>query len=313
MKIWVGVTHYEWFEFLAKRLPDEINFWQPTGSFTFRAIEPGCLFLFKLHSPQNFIVGGGFFVRYTRLPLTLAWEAFGEKNGASSFEALRAQINKYLDKINQGLDQQIGCIILNKPFFLAKEAWIPAPSDWSPNLVRGKTYDSQEGNGLFLWNQIQERLKSGRAFSYESASVFPLVADERPRYGPEYITHARLGQGAFRVVVLDAYKRQCAITGERVLPVLSVAHIKPFAKSGPNLITNGLLLRTDLHILFDRGYLTVSPKLVTEVSKRIKDDFENGHNYYQMHGCKLHTVPDREEYYPDPKFIQWHNENVFLH
>jgi hypothetical protein len=75
MKLWVGVTDDDWFTQLSRLRPDEVNFWQPSGSRTFRALEPGELFLFKLHSPKNSIVGGGHFVRYASLPASLAWDA----------------------------------------------------------------------------------------------------------------------------------------------------------------------------------------------------------------------------------------------
>ena len=83
MKFYVGVTDNDWFKFLSQHRPDEVNFWRPSGINTFRAIELGALFLFKLHSPINYIVGGGFFITYSILLLSLAWEAFGEKNGAT--------------------------------------------------------------------------------------------------------------------------------------------------------------------------------------------------------------------------------------
>lgn len=68
MKIWVAVTDENWYEHLGRLAPEEVNFWQPSGSKTFRVLQAGEPFLFKLHSPQNFIVGGGFFVRYSALP-----------------------------------------------------------------------------------------------------------------------------------------------------------------------------------------------------------------------------------------------------
>jgi putative restriction endonuclease len=75
-------------------------------------------------------------------------------------------------------------------------------------------------------------------------------------YGAAYLAKARIGQGAFRVLVTEAYNRRCALTGERSLPVLQASHIKPFAKQEPHRVSNGLLLRSDLHLLFDTGLLT---------------------------------------------------------
>jgi putative restriction endonuclease len=70
----------------------------------------------------------------------------------------------------------------------------------------------------------------------------------------------RLGQRSFQAVVLDAYHRRCAITGTHIPPVLQAAHIRPVTEGGEHRLDNGLLLRSDVHILFDRGYLGVDPR-----------------------------------------------------
>jgi len=137
-------------------------------------------------------------------------------------------------------------------------------------------------------------------------------AEEVARYGAEFLTRARLGQGAFRVLVTDAYMRRCAITGERTLPALESAHIHPFAKSSPNVTANGLLLRSDLHKLFDSGYLSVTPDLSVEVSREIKEEYENGLYYYALHGRKLVVVPATAKDRPSLKFLEWHNSNTYL-
>ena len=94
MHYWVGMTDRDWFETLRRLQPDEVNFWQPSQRAP-RAMDAGWPFLFKLHSPQNFVVGGGFFVRFTKLPCFLAWDAFREKNGASSLVELVQRVARY--------------------------------------------------------------------------------------------------------------------------------------------------------------------------------------------------------------------------
>ena len=131
------------------------------------------------------------------------------------------------------------------------------------------------------------------------------------RYGTEYITRSRLGQGAFRVLVTDAYSRRCSITGEKTLPVLQAAHIQPFAEYGPHSVNNGLLLRSDLHILFDQGFLTVTKDLHVEVNSRIKEEYENGRDYYALHGKPLKVLPPREEDRPAREFLDWHNTHIY--
>jgi putative restriction endonuclease len=308
MNAYLALTDYRWFNFLAS-LPklEEINFWQPGGASVFKAIRPGELFLFKLHSPRNFIAGGGFFAHFSQLPVSLAWDAFGQANGAVSFEQMRAQIEGYRrGKSTPGEDYRIGCILLSQPFFLKEADWIPVPKDWSPNIVQGKTYDLTVEPGLSLYQQLQERL----ALPLPETALQPILEKPADRYGAPIEILPRLGQGSFRVVIIDAYSRRCAVTGEKVLPVLDAAHIKPFAKDGSNKPDNGILIRSDLHTLFDRGYVTVTPDRRFEVSKHIKEDYENGHDYYALHGREI-FVPKKIVLQPAGENLEWHNENVF--
>ena len=73
LKAYVGITDQSWFEFLrSKKELDELNFWQPGGRTQFQMLSIGEPFLFKLHSPLNYIVGGGFFTHSSLLPCSLA-------------------------------------------------------------------------------------------------------------------------------------------------------------------------------------------------------------------------------------------------
>jgi putative restriction endonuclease len=76
-------------------------------------------------------------------------------------------------------------------------------------------------------------------------------------------------------------------------------------------VSNGLLLRSDLHKLFDAGYLTVTPDLHVEISGRIKEEYNNGREYYAMHGHSLAITPRSRLEMPDAAFLSWHNENVY--
>ena len=97
MRYWVGITDWDWHRFQAVRpeLP-EVNFWQPSAGRRPVALEPGALFLFKLHGPRGGqIVGGGFFAPYSTLPVRLTWDTFGIENGAATFDEMVARIGKY--------------------------------------------------------------------------------------------------------------------------------------------------------------------------------------------------------------------------
>jgi putative restriction endonuclease len=303
MKFWVGITDKNWYEFLRGRSPDEVNFWQPGPRALAAFLQPGVPFLFKLHAPHHFIVGGGFFVRFSVLPARVAWEAFREKNGVPDYAALKQRVEQYRGGSIRG-DPDIGCNVLNGPFFFSEKDWIPAPVDWPQSVQRGLTYDTTKESASRLWHRVSERLRASQEVS--------TLAGEPARYGAEYLTRARLGQGAFRVLVTDAYRRRCAITGERTLPVLEAAHIRPYAENGPHLVSNGILLREDLHTLFDEGYITFTEDLCVEVSKRIRDKFENGREYYAHHGRQLVVTPERIDDQPATDFLRWHNEHVFV-
>lgn len=297
----VAVTDSDWFDALRHR-PDlaEVNFWAPSAA-NFRALEPGELFLFKLHAPRNFIVGGGVFAYANVLPCSLAWAAFGEANGAASAQAMRARIARYrkTDPADRS-DFTIGCRILTQPFFLDQGDWIPAPESWSANIVSFKTYNTGTAEGLALWEAVQDRLSRG---------MVP-VAEPAARFGEPQLIRPRLGQGAFRVLVTDIYHRRCAVTGERTLPALEAAHIRPYGEGGEHEARNGLLLRRDIHSLFDAGYVTVTPDRRFEVSRRIREEFENGRHYYALHGQPI-SVPDDAIQAPDPVALAWHNESCF--
>jgi len=303
MKIWVGVTDEDWFTHLSHLKPDEVNFWQPSGGRAFRALAPGEPFLFKLHSPKNFIVGGGFFVSHTPLPASLAWDAFGMKNGVGSLEELHARIRRYR-RDTKTVDPVIGCTFLAEPFFLNESAWLPVPKSWAPNIVQGKTYDTDSSDGRMLWESVQLRI------CVTEPGVAAEAAD-KPRFGSEFLARSRLGQGAFRVLVTDAYERRCAVTGEKTLPVLEAAHIKPYALNGPHQVSNGILLRSDLHRLFDLGYVTITPDLQLEVSSRLKAEWQNGREYYAHHGQPLRFYGHEPLRRPSREFLQWHNECRF--
>jgi putative restriction endonuclease len=115
VRFFVGITDRDWFDFLSRMDGlDEVNFWQPRWQQQFHALQIAEPFLFKLHSPDDYIVGGGFFSHFTILPASIVWQAFGEKNGARTEEEMRTRIARYRRTRNPGTagDYQIGCILL---------------------------------------------------------------------------------------------------------------------------------------------------------------------------------------------------------
>lgn len=296
----VGVTDRDWFDHLRAGAPwPEVNFWSPAPR-TFRALTPGELFLFKLKAPVNRIVGGGVFVHAADMPSSLAWEAFGQGNGAASLMEMRGRIAKYRRDSTRG-DFPIGARVLVEPTFWPEEMWLTPPASFSPQTVSFRRYATTEAEGLALWEAAAERI----------AAASPDPAEAAIRYGAPRLVHPRLGQGAFRTLVTSLYDRRCAVTGERTLPALDAAHIRPYGAGGAHEASNGLLLRRDVHSLFDAGYVTVTPQGRFEVSGRIREEFSNGRQYYALHGQELRP-PSSAAALPDAAALRWHNDTVFL-
>jgi HNH endonuclease len=311
---YVGLTDPEWYSFL-RRQPrvDEVNFWQPHGARAFRALKPGEMFFFKLRAPAKAIAGFGFFERYESLPAWLAWDCFGQMNGAPDFESMVDRICRL--RGNDGISQkagdfQIGCVLLSAPVFFVETEWIVPPSDWArTGIQQGKRYDLTFGEGRRILDECLGRTsQSPRYWNVEQTSL--LVAEDAARYGSPVLVRPRLGQGLFSLAVRDAYEGACAVTQEHSWPVLEAAHIRPYARGGEHRVDNGILLRRDLHRLFDRGYVTVTPEYAFKVGDRLRDEFKNGRSYYAVNGARI-AVPRVASLSPDRELLAWHGREVF--
>jgi putative restriction endonuclease len=304
---YVGVTDPTWYERLSRTPgPKDANFWRPSAR-PFARLEAGTPFFFKLKSPHNAIAGFGYFAGFTILPDWLAWDTFGDANGVDSLAVLRSRLTRIQEgaRIQADPGGRIGCCLIAESRFFPRDAWVSTPNDWSPRTQTGAGYDLSLGEGLRIWTECQER-------STVRASGDVLTVNEPvARYGAPTLHVPRLGQGIFRVRVLDAYDRACAVTGEHSLPVLEAAHIKPYASGGEHAVSNGVSLRSDLHRLFDRGYVTVDNEQRFVVGRRLKDEFENGKSYYGLHGQPL-ALPPEAGMRPSAAALSWHRDSVFL-
>ncbi len=305
MKMYAAITDNDWFSYLASLgSVDEVNFWHPSGKSPLVNLPEGAPVLFKLKKPHHHIAGVGFFIKSTTLPLRLAWDVFGDKNGAATFRAFEALILGARARL-ETKDGDVGCSLISMPIFFPKKDWIPVDTEMPRSgPVTGKYFDTAEPNGKYIWDAVQTRLNA--RLYYETRMA------ERPvEFGAPVLVRPRRGQATFRALVTNAYARRCAITGESTLPVLEAAHIKPVASDGLHNTFNGLLLRSDFHKLFDVGLVTVTPEHRVLVSSRIKEQWFNGKAYNRLHGEKLISLPAAIEDHPRADFLRWHNENVF--
>jgi putative restriction endonuclease len=307
MNGFIAVTDYGWYEKLSRASePRDANFWRPSTK-ALRRLDVGTPFIFKLKKPHDAIAGFGFFAGFSVLPDWLAWETFGEANGVDDLEALRARLHRIREgaRIEADLAGRIGCCLIAEARFFPPERWLAPPRDWGRTTQTGDTYDLATGEGLRIW---QDCLALA-AMQAEPAPRWSVPeGEDRGRYGELILYRPRLGQGIFRVQVLDAYGRACAITGEHSLPVLEAAHIKPYALGGMHDVKNGLALRSDLHRLFDRNYITIDEHDCLLVGDRLMADYGNGRSYKELRGARL-NFPKEPWLRPTPEALAWHREH----
>jgi putative restriction endonuclease len=305
----VAVTDPRWYHQLRDTGAPEVNFWKPSARQRFIA-DTFSPFFFKLPKPYFAICGFGFFAQYTALPIWLAWDAFGRFNGCESFAELHERIIEIRVRFGYepgDRDSEIGCIQIVNPVFFPDNLWIPQPTDWPRTGQRPKKYELESGEGRRIWEQC---LDVSQRLSPPKVLHFGLESGEQARFGTPLLVRPRLGQGTFRIAVTEAYERACAITGEHSLPVLDAAHIRPYAEGGHHRTSNGLLLRADLHRLFDMGYLTVTPDMQVNVSSKLRDEYRNGHSYYPLVGTRI-RLPRERVARPDRDLLEWHSTNKF--
>jgi putative restriction endonuclease len=294
----VASTDPDWFRFLRSR-PDlpEINFWRPSGSVSSEV--PGTPWFFRIRKTE-LIAGCGFFATSYRLPIGVAWETFTAANGFETYPEFAAKMAQLQGTALQRVGE-IGCTVLTQPIYFSSP--VPYKRMYGP-LGSQSTADAE---GSALWAELVTQIQLAML---PVPGSNPLIDSPHAGFGAPTLVTPRLGQAAFRINVTKAYQRQCAITNEKTLPALQAAHIRPFAASPSHATSNGILFRSDIHHLFDQGYVSVQPDLVFRVSKAIKDEFSNGRDYYAFDGLSLRE-PERPDQRPDRAALDWHYSTLF--
>ena len=297
----VAVTLPQWAHYFREHpLQTEMNFWRPGGTGT--RVEPGTPWLFLLD--YEIIGCANVEVAYP-LPLFKAWEYFETSNGFETREEFFQAIGEIRRRKGASTDPTtvIGCVGLTNPqFFIRPIEFKKFQGDWRFRNT-AKIFNLLTENGAKLWAEVEQRLKSDPLFTTIDKTMSISMEVRRSQL-------VRLGQGGFRSRVTQAYGARCAVSGERSLPALEAAHIKPFAIVKTHEITNGLLLRADLHKLFDAGYVSVSPDKRFHVSAALRDDYMNGRVYYEFAGVELRDAENPLER-ADPRYLDWHYSTIF--
>lgn len=307
MRAVIGVTDSRWAAFLRDRTDlTEANFWAPSGRSAFRALSAGEPFLFKTHWPENQLVGGGFYSGYAALTVHEAWTLFGEGNGVGTEVELAAAIARYR-KSQPDVTTVIGCVLLRDLFFLPPGRTLDAPGDFARSIVRFKGYDL-ESTGRHVDLMFDSML--GRAEVRIADDFGHPQAVSGPVFGRDQLVRARVGQQVFKGLILTSYDRHCAITGNHIQPTLQAARIRPVSHEGENRVDNGLLLRSDVHTLFDLGYLGINQRYELQVSRVLREEWGNGQEFYDRARQAI-RVPQLRSNRPDREAIEWHLDTTF--
>ena len=311
MRGYVGLTDYDWYQQLRAEKPDEVNFWRPLSGRQFRAVAPGEPFFFKLKARWGGgIAGFGIYAGFVPMRVDTAWETFETKNGVQSRVEMWQRIGHYVEK-NRGVSvtrqHEIGCIVLTTPVFFEPDDVVRAPKDWGRYTQQGAGYDLDVGEGRRMWHECLER-SQGRG---SDALEYNLSLGSGTVEFRERVARMRLGQGGFRAMVTRVYEGTCAISGDHTLPALEAAHIKAVEHGGAHEVGNGLLLRADIHRLFDAHLVTVTPDLEFLVSERLREEYQNGAAYYALEEQHALYLPRDEALRPRPEYLEAHADQFF--
>lgn len=231
-----------WFDTLARIKPSVVAFWQPTPARP-HDIETGERWYFKeLGAPQ--IIGYAEYLRYEQLT---ARELFNKYGGASGYSSLDLLVGALRDfHTNLSAESIIGNVVLSG--FTSLTPFIPLASVSLPDLSVRFVYLKKEDPIARLLGGFSGSSPVPTSFQLRD----PLTA--KAAYAKR---KTRSGQNAFRQLLLGIYGSNCAVTGSQPEEVLQAAHIQPYVDALSNHVTNGFLLRADVHLLFDLGLLTI--------------------------------------------------------
>lgn len=173
------------------------------------------------------------------------------------------------------------------------------------------SYQNDEGSGptkFTLHREVTPALtKANIEVELEKQAAFDPkdVVDARRRILASIVR--RQGQGFFRKKLLEAYSGQCAVTGCNIEALLEAAHIVPYLGADTNVVSNGMLLRADIHTLFDLGLLWINPEsLVVAIANELKQ------SEYSALECVPLRVPSALSDRPSTKALQSHLETLQL-
>lgn len=273
----ISPTDNLWFNFLkSNAFNSYVNFWTPTP-WNVKGLKEGDRLYFMLKKPIRKIGGFGEFVSYKNMTAEDIWDEFGFRNGCSSKENLFKTLDNYIHRNSKSGKQENlhGCIILKNCEFWDSEKYVEF--DGFPNQVVTIKYFFDQDPFII------------------SENFYSLIAEPREDYKIEM--SSRKGQGSFKGKILKAYRNTCSVTGENIPEILEAAHIQSYKNIDSNHVQNGILLRVDIHRLFDNHLLCVGEDYKVKISSLLKDTI-----YWQYNGVVI-SLPSVEALHPSKEAL----------
>lgn len=273
----ISPTDIDWFNFLrSEGLNSEINFWTPTP-WNISGLTKEDKLYFMLKSPIRKIGGYGQFVEYKNISVNEAWNKYGFKNGCASKRELIERLDSYKASNSSDersvMDTEIGCIVLTNAMFFDDDKFINLENyalDFKRHIVKIKYFNELDP----LESEISKTTKD-----------FELLSINSEKLKKSRLVTERKGQGNFRAIITRAYSNKCCITNEPTPELVEAAHIQSYIDENSNHVKNGLLLRVDLHKLYDNGLLYIDDFYAVHVSPEVKSE------YYQKLNGKIISLP----------------------
>jgi putative restriction endonuclease len=270
-------------------LNSEINFWTPTP-WNVSRLASGDKLYFMLKSPIRKIGGYGQFVEYKNMSVNDAWNKYGFKNGCTSKQELIERLDKYKASNSSDersvTDSEIGCIVLTNAVYYDDDKFLDLDNyeiDFSRFIVKIKYYNENDPLEIATQSTLKE---------------FELLPTSIEKLKKSRLVTERKGQGNFRAIITTAYSNKCCITSETTPELLEAAHIQPYFDENSNHVKNGLLLRVDLHKLYDNGLLYIDESFKIHISPEVKSEF-----YRKLNGTTI-RLPENNNLHPSKEALK---------
>ena len=267
------------------------------------SLSPGTLILlFKEESDRYCITGGAYFLGWRFFKPKKAWQLYGVHNGAYNYEDF---VNDVAAR-GGNEDSDLSMALLSHTFIFDQGDIVHIPEELNQFMSERNvfTLPLDEPTGRYLHKLVLERRDN---------YISPDGDDWHGLYYAASHRNSKTYVAEFQARVLNAYNFRCAISGVRARPVLLIAHIQPFYDNQFQNSSNGVVLRSDLYLLFKRGYITFEyvdkgQRLITRVSETVREAY--GEDYMELNGREL-FLPEDKSAWPEPRYVLWHNKNCY--